>query len=90
MRKWILRWLFGSDAKDYDDMFRIACECHLNCKKMLETNSLLLEKYKYISDEQIDVLRALKDAKSIPDLWLEVMRIMKESRSAMDGGVNDA
>jgi len=80
MRKWILRWLFGSNAKDFDDMFRITCECHASCKKLLQSNEFMLERYKTISSEQLEFLNALKDAPNIPDLMRAIILLLTESR----------
>lgn len=88
MRKWLLKWLLGSDAKDWHEMLEIVVTCYKSCKELLENNKFLLERYNAISDEQNKFLNALKDAKNIPDLMLTVIKVLKESRcgAKMDGG----
>lgn len=83
MRKWIVQMLFGGDAKTFDDMFSIAIECHQSCKKLLKMNESLLERYKAISEENLALLYAIRDAKDIPELMLQVIDIVTNTRERM-------
>ena len=91
MRKWILKWLLGSDAKDYHEVIGIAVELRKHCETLLEDSKFLLERYKAICDEQNAFLGALKEAKNIPELMLDVIRILQKSRcgAKMDGGAEE-
>ena len=80
MRKWILNWLFGSNAKRWEDMFKIACECHVECKEMLNSSRFLLEQYKAISDEFIAVLNVLQNATDIRDLRVGVLKVLNKPK----------
>ena len=81
MRKWILRWLTGCDDEDWHDMFKIAVSSHESCKKMLETNKHLLEKYRAVCEEQNAVLRAVSDSENIPELMLKIIAIIMKERA---------
>ena len=62
MRKWILSLLLGGDAKSWKEMFRIACECHESCEKILERQKQLIERYRAIVDRENAILEAVRNS----------------------------
>ena len=78
MRKWILEMLFGSDAGSWNDMFKIALECHESCKKLLKSNEFMLERYKEISSKNIALLNAIAAATNIHSLQKEVAFMLRD------------
>ena len=62
MRKWILSLLLGSDAKSWKEMFRIAGECHESCKKILEREKYLIERYRASIDRENAILKAVSNS----------------------------
>lgn len=77
IREWILHWLLGGEAKSWEDMFHIACECNADCGKLYESNNLLLEKYKELSDEYLAVLNAVCQEDDVWKLKAAVTEILK-------------
>ena len=88
MRKWILSLLLGSDAKSWKEMFRIAGECHESCKKILEREKYLIERYSAIVDRENAILKAVSNS-SDWQLKAEVIEILN-SDAKIDGGKQDA
>ena len=84
MRKWILSLLLGGDAKSWKEMFRIACECHESCKKILEREKYLIERYSANIDRENAILKAVSNS-SDWQLKAEVIEILN-SGAKMDGG----
>ena len=62
MRKWILSLLLGGDAKSWKEMFRIAVECHESCKKIVEREKYLIERYSAIVDRENAILKAVSNS----------------------------
>ena len=88
MREVILRWLIGGDAKSWKEMFRIAVECHESCKKILEREKYLIERYSAIVDRENAILKAVSNS-SDWQLKAEVIEILN-SDAKMDGGGENA
>ena len=88
MREAILRWLLGSDAKSWKEMFRIACECHESCEKMLERQKQLIESYRAIVDRENAILEVVRNSYDL-QLKEKVVEILN-SDAKMDGGKQDA
>ena len=87
MRKLILKWLLGSDAVRWQEMFNIACECHKNSGNMLDNCQYLLDQYKKISGQLIAIMDALKDATDLYYLRRKVLEILTtQEESTSDGG----
>lgn len=90
MRKLILKWLLGSDAKSWQDMFRIACECHKNSGQMLDSCEYLLDQYKRTSGKLIAIMDALKDATDLYYLRRKVLEILTtQEENTSDGGASE-
>ena len=88
MRKWILSLLLGSDAKSWKEMFRIAVECHESCKKILEREKYLIERYSAIVDRENAILEAVRNSYDL-QLKAKVVEILN-SDAKMDGGKQNA
>ena len=88
MRKWILSLLLGGDAKSWKEMFRIAVECHESCKKILEREKYLIERYSANIDRENAILKAVSNS-SDWQLKAKVIEILN-SDAKMDGGDQDA
>ena len=88
MHKWILSLLLGSDAKSWKEMFRIAGECNESCKKILEREKYLIERYSAIVDRENAILKAVSNS-SDWQLKADVIEILN-SDAKMDGGKQDA
>ena len=88
MHKWILSLLLGSDAKSWKEMFRIAGECNESCKKILEREKYLIERYSAIVDRENAILKAVSNS-SDWQLKAKVIEILN-SDAKMDGGKQDA
>lgn len=86
MRKFILRWLLGGDAKSWKEMFIIACECNENCKRMTEISKRWFARYNTIYEKQIAILEAVKDSFDL-QLKAKVVEILNGSEK-MDGGAS--
>ena len=80
MREAILRWLLGGDAKSWKEMFRIACECNENCKKIIRREEWLIKRYSAILEAVIN--------SSDLQLIAKVVKIF-DSSADMDGGSDD-
>ena len=78
MRKWMLSWLLGSDAKSWKEMFRIAVECHESCKKILEREKYLIERYSAIVDRENAILQAVRNSHDL-QLKAKVVEILKDA-----------
>ena len=87
MREAILRWLLGSDAKSWKEMFRIACECHESCEKILESQKQLIERYRAIVDRENAILEAVRNSYDL-QVKANVVEILN-SDAKMDGGSDD-
>lgn len=88
MRKWILNFLLGGDAKSWEEMFRIAVECHESCKKILESEKYLIERYSANIDRENAILEAVSNS-SDWQLKAKVIEILN-SDAKMDGGKQNA
>ena len=78
MREVILRWLLGGDAKSWKEMFRIAVECHESCKKILEREKYLIERYSAIVDRENTILEAVRNSYDL-QLKAKVVEILKDA-----------
>ena len=78
MRKWILSLLLGSDAKSWKEMFRIAVECNESCKKVLEREKYLIERYSAIVDRENTILEAVRNSYDL-QLKAKVVEILKDA-----------
>lgn len=88
MRKWILSLLLGGDAKSWKEMFRIACECNENCKKILGREECIIKRYSAIIDRENAILEAVRNSYDL-QLKAKVVEILN-SDAKMDGGKQDA
>ena len=88
MRKWIMSLLLGGDAKSFKEMFRIAVECQESCKKILEREKYLIERYRASIDRENAILKAVSNS-SDWQLKAEVIEILN-SDAKIDGGKQDA
>ena len=88
MREVILRWLIGGDAKSWKEMFSIAVECHESCKKILEREKYLIERYSANIDRENAILEAVSNS-SDWQLKAKVIEILN-SDAKMDGGKQNA
>ena len=88
MREVILRWLIGGDAKSWKEMFRIAVECNESCKKVLEREKYLIERYSAIVDRENTILEAVRNSYDL-QLKAKVVEILN-SDAKMDGGADSA
>ena len=77
MREVILRWLLGGDAKSWKEMFRIAVECHESCKKILEREKYLIERYSAIVDRENAILKAVSNSYDL-QLKSKVFEILRD------------
>lgn len=85
MRKWILHWLFGSDAKRWEDMFKIACQCRADCNRMLEIVESLMKSNDNLFNEHIAIINAVKDATDLFYLKMKVLAILQaKTNNKMD------
>ena len=87
MREAILRWLLGSDAKSWKEMFRIADECHKSCEIILERQKQLIERYSDVVDRENAILEAVINSSDL-QLKAKVVEILN-SDAKMDGGKTD-
>lgn len=87
MRKWILSLLLDGDVKSWEEMFRIAVECHESCKKILEREKYLIERYSANIDRENAILEAVRNS-SDWQLKAKVIEILN-SDAKMDGGKQD-
>ena len=78
MREVILRWLIGGDAKSWKEMFRIAVECNESCKKVLEREKYLIERYSAIVDRENTILEAVRNSYDL-QLKAKVVEILKDA-----------
>ena len=83
MRKWILSLLLGCDAKSWKEMFRIAVDCNESCKKVLEREKYLIERYSAIVDRENAILEAVRNSYDL-QLKAKVVEILN-SGAKMDG-----
>ena len=88
MRKWILSLLLDGDVKSWEEMFRIAVECHESCKKILEREKYLIERYSANIDRENAILKAVSNS-SDWQLKAKVVEILN-SDAKMDGGKQNA
>ena len=75
MPEWILSLLLGGDAKSWKEMFRIAVECHESCKKILEREKYLIERYSAIVDRENAILEAVINSSDL-QLKAKVVEIL--------------
>lgn len=87
MRKLIRNWLFGGDAKSWDDMFKIAVKAHESCIRLLKSNEYLLERFKDVSDRNIALLDAIASSTDIYQLKKTVSCMIDEWQK--ERGMND-
>ena len=78
MRKWILSWLLGSDAKSWKEMFRIAVECNESCQKVLERQKYYIERYSAVVDRENAILEAVRNSYDL-QLKAKVVEILKDA-----------
>lgn len=83
IKKWIRNWLFGGDMADFDTMFKIAVDAHENCKKLLSSNEIVLEKYSILVDryeavakQLLDVVQKVGEESNVDSLRFDVMEIL--------------
>ena len=83
MRKWILSWLLGGDAKSWKEMFLIAVECSESCKRILDREKYLIERYSAFVDRENAILDAVINSSDL-QLKAKVVEILN-SDAKMDG-----
>lgn len=79
--------LLGSDAKSWKEMFRIACECNENCKKILRREECIIKRYSAIIDRENAILEAVRNSSDL-QLMSNVVEILN-SGANMEGGADD-
>ena len=89
MREVILRWLIGGEAKSWKEMFRIAVDCHESCKKVLEREKYLIERYSAIVDRENAILEEVINSFDL-QMRANVFKILKDADVKMDGGKQNA
>lgn len=87
MRKWILSLLLGGDAKSWKEMFSVAVECSESCKRILEREKYLIERYSAFVDRENAIMDAVINSSDL-QLKANVVEILK-SDAKMDGGKQD-
>lgn len=87
VHKWILSLLLGGDAKSWKEMFRIACECNENCKKILGREECIIKRYSAIIDRENAILEAVRNSSDF-QLMSNVVEILN-SGANMEGGADD-
>ena len=78
IRKWILRLLFGSNAKSWNEMFIIAVECSETCERTLNREAYLIGRYSKVVDRENQILDAIKNSSDF-QLKLRVLEILNEN-----------
>lgn len=87
MRKWILNLLLGGNAKSWEEMFRIAVECHESCEKILEREKNLIERYSASLNREKAIFEAVCNSSDL-QLIAKIYEIM-DSCAKMDEKENE-
>lgn len=86
LRKWILKWLFGSEVERFYKALKLTDDCYEGFKKAYETNERLVQDYKELSETYLEILEVGSEVNDSEEFRWKVIEILKNKRSVqMDG-----